>query len=643
MTTDKSLDTSNDSTDIGANTPTKNALYKPNEKELKIVQHYRKRINEYDLATRDLRNVWDRVEDAYELRSNFNIQPWESNYYLPKIYQAGENLTASNSNFNLGFEVLPGDKDTIEFSEQLERILDKKMEELVFSEKIKQINRQRIYYGTAMTRLGWKMEYDLEAASTMSKQLAQIAKNVGKKLGLSKGQTQDPMSIKLITDTMFCDVPDIRDVYLAPLYGSVEKVPEIIFKFTMTVDDIKANTVFKKYGNVDYVVGDPNGELRPHGDMSSKNINNISPSTGYLGTQQVTVYEIQTKDEMTYVAYQPSGNDVVLAITPNIYKCLTWTRWLYKRHINPNVFYGVTDIGKSLDLQDAGNDFFNQAADNVKLVNNKMFVYSKTAGINPFDLISKPGGGIGVNDIERDIRELQTTDLKSSIFGTMDKLDMELQQTTNVSNLSKGLPGGGASAAETRIQDQNRQTALYDSIDEIKISMGEMGRKIIAMMSVMQDSDFTVRYKDRTTNKWAFMMLPKDILKSGKYDLKIQINPQPPIDPAARAQLLLQTANLFIQQGIVNKSELLEIALKEQGLGMYADRVVLHNDNSAAPTPFDPNNPQGGQGGQGDPSIEGNAQAMADGNSGQMPLDTAPATSNSLVQGIMDKSGGVKM
>jgi hypothetical protein len=68
MTVDKSLDVSNELNLDGPNTYYKNGLYEPNEKEKAILDNYKKRIEEYTQATSALRNTWDRIDDAYELR-----------------------------------------------------------------------------------------------------------------------------------------------------------------------------------------------------------------------------------------------------------------------------------------------------------------------------------------------------------------------------------------------------------------------------------------------------------------------------------------------------------------------------------------------------------------------------------------------
>jgi len=637
-------------TNIERNTHNKNGMYSPNEGDKVILDNYVARVEEYHNATIPIRKLWKRIDDAYELEPAAPADVWSSNYYLPKLYQAGENLTSSISQFDLDFIAMPTDPGQVDHAKSIEKILGQKMEEMLFREKIKLINRQRVYYGTSIVKLGWRIDYETGPMKTLQKSLSKS--NLLQNLGFNTKKLSPQQQIKIMADTIFCDVLDLKDVYFSPFYGSIDNLPEIIFSYPMTLENIKNTPIFKKYGNVDYVYPGETFAGSAHGAQYKSRVNNVDMSQAFIGTEKVTVFEIQTKTEICWVA-NCSGNDVMLARKPNPYNMLTAVVAPYKRHLNPNMIYGVSDIMKSLDLEDAQMDLFKQAMDNVRLINNPMFVYNKSADINPEDLISRPGGGIAVSDIERDIKELSRTDLKSSIFGAIDVMDTEIQQTTNVSSLSKGLSGGGNSASETRLQQQNRLTVLEDVMGETVLFMESLGRKTLKMTSKMQDGkDIPIKVWNTQTGEYELNTVPKDILKVNHYDLRVRVKQKPPMDPAALLQQVMQSTNMFLQQGTVNKSEAHRLILDLQGLGGYADKIVLDNADSMNAVPEMTLPPEeGGEGGggviPGYPAMmaakggtTGSTSGAADGNAGQMPLDGAIANDQNLVRGIEDASGG---
>lgn len=75
------------------------------------------------------------------------------------------------------------------------------------------------------------------------------------------------------------------------------------------------------------------------------------------------------------------------------------------------------------------NDIANQRLDNVQLALNRRWLYRRGANVNLSQLKkSIPGGGIGVGDLEKDVKEINFQDVTGSSYQEQDRLSQELDE-----------------------------------------------------------------------------------------------------------------------------------------------------------------------------------------------------------------------
>lgn len=88
--------------------------------------------------------------------------------------------------------------------------------------------------------------------------------------------------------------------------------------------------------------------------------------------------------------------------------------------------YPAGDVEQGSGLQEEINDIANQRMDNVKLVLNKRYHVRRGSQVDLDALIRNvPGGGVHMNDIEKDVKVVNTPDVTGSSYQEQDRLSVE--------------------------------------------------------------------------------------------------------------------------------------------------------------------------------------------------------------------------
>lgn len=91
--------------------------------------------------------------------------------------------------------------------------------------------------------------------------------------------------------------------------------------------------------------------------------------------------------------------------------------------------YPAGDVEQSAPLQEEINDIANQRMDNVKLVLNKRYFVRRGSQTDLEALMRNvPGGGVMVNDPEKDIKTVDTNDVTGSSYQEQDRLNLEFDE-----------------------------------------------------------------------------------------------------------------------------------------------------------------------------------------------------------------------
>jgi hypothetical protein len=119
--------------------------------------------------------------------------------------------------------------------------------------------------------------------------------------------------------------------------------------------------------------------------------------------------------------------------------------------------YPAGDVEQSAGLQEEINIIANQRLDNVKLVLNKRYYIRRGSQVDLDALIRNvPGGGVMMNDPEKDVQTVDTRDVTGSSYQEQDRLSIELDelvgsfsQTSVQSNKNLNETVGGMEAMQS--------------------------------------------------------------------------------------------------------------------------------------------------------------------------------------------------
>jgi hypothetical protein len=97
----------------------------------------------------------------------------------------------------------------------------------------------------------------------------------------------------------------------------------------------------------------------------------------------------------------------------------------------------TSKIGLTAQLQREANEISNQRLDNVKFVLNKRWLIRRGANVDIESLMRNvPGGATMVNDVERDVREVNWQDVTSSSYQEQDRINLDFDDLAG--NFSQG-------------------------------------------------------------------------------------------------------------------------------------------------------------------------------------------------------------
>jgi hypothetical protein len=119
--------------------------------------------------------------------------------------------------------------------------------------------------------------------------------------------------------------------------------------------------------------------------------------------------------------------------------------------------YPAGDVEQASGLQEEINEIANQRLDNVKLVLNKRYYVKRGSQVDLDALIRNvPGGGVMMNDPEKDVQTVDTRDVTGSSYQEQDRLSVELDelvgafsQTSVQSNRNLNETVGGMEAMQS--------------------------------------------------------------------------------------------------------------------------------------------------------------------------------------------------
>ena len=397
--------------------------------------------------------------------------PFLANLFIPKTHEAVELLAAFLVGPNQSISASPeGTEDTAK-AIVAEKLLEFQWRKVLKArEKIITWVKQGIIFGNGIMKVGWE----------------------------DGNPWIEPISLP--------------DIYFDYYQRDIQDSEMVIHRIVKSIDEVKKD---KKYNsNRRKVVAEAEEEEK------DTKFNAYDTATSATDNTKVEILEVWTKEEVITTAPTGAGY-TILRREKNPYDFVPFIKLRFKNNPLPNRAYDIGAIAPTINIQKAFNDTINEFFDNATLINNKMWIKRRGAAINPMDLRRRPGGVITVDDIERDLKPDEVSDIKPSLLKLLEVLDTEFQQASLVINILKGVPGAKF-ATEVAAGQANVQQML-DIIDgNIKDALSELGQMVLEMDLKNIKETQSIKVLDNE-EEWGWIEIePKDF--SGKFDVEVKPN-----------------------------------------------------------------------------------------------------------------------
>lgn len=137
-------------------------------------------------------------------------------------------------------------------------------------------------------------------------------------------------------------------------------------------------------------------------------------------------------------AFYTLGTNRLLSKPKPLKELFTHGRELYRvgfSTIESHKNYPQSLVDDGSNLQEETNVLINSRMDNIRLVLNKRFLVARKGNVDIQALMRNvPGGGIMVDDTERDVKWMETPDVTSSAYAEQDRLNVEFDDVLAVTS-----------------------------------------------------------------------------------------------------------------------------------------------------------------------------------------------------------------
>ena len=214
----------------------------------------------------------------------------------------------------------------------------------------------------------------------------------------------------------------------------------------------------------------------------------------------------------------------------------------------PNRFDGLGLGHNTMGLSKMYYQLFSQTLENVKLVNNPMFLFKKGAGIDTRQLVAKPGGGIAVDGegpLANNIQPVQFPDLKQGAVQLLQQLDDAHKRATGATDIftgdsfsrNQGVQQATMGAASQRFDLINRR---------FKHALADVANMILKMeIQNLQSPDAAIlRIFSAELRGQVYQVLINEG-KDVKYNIKVKGETNVAKNKDVQIKQLIDTYNLF--------------------------------------------------------------------------------------------------
>jgi hypothetical protein len=360
-------------------------------------------------------------------------------YVVPSIYSGQPEIEVEGV----------GEEDKA-ISKVIEKIVNYRFQTIPqFNEKIEAWVKQSVTFGTSILKVCWKFETEEKTEPAQEGE------------DMPEEEATLPASYQVVVrDEPDLEIPNILDCYYNPVLSEVCNQNSLIFRSVLSLDEVKENPLYDFKGidgtvNRDKLEGKGAHQANPYDSSNQEQSDLIDLQKAGDGT--IEIFERITNDRIQTVA---DGKErLVLRDTEWEYGYIPAVKLTHEPNCIPNRFEGLGVGQNTMGIGRLYYKMWNQTIDGVTLTNNPMFFLKKGAGIDPRQLVAKPGGGIivdGDKPLSEYIQTIQFPDTKQGATNLIDKLEDEHRRASGANDLVQG-------AASNKTLGQDQIASTYSS------------------------------------------------------------------------------------------------------------------------------------------------------------------------------------
>lgn len=486
-----------------AEDPTKEELEEEPKEEprtdAQIVEEFKKEKSRYEKATTEIRSEYQDIYNAYMGDMDEVVStPYDTKQSIPKLRT--EIAYVKPFIFSGDPEIQidgVGDEDK-DIAGLLEKIVNYRLKQSIPNalDKIEDWVHQAVTFGTSVLRVIWRFE-------TQKK--------------------EDGTEVPTV-DMPDLDVLNIMDVYYNPMIPQIDRQTSLIFRYVLTLDEVKANPAY----NYQDELGARNvDKLKPKANFKSDDKNSTQQlSSDVLSNQEgmVEVFERVTPERIQTFA---EGDEMlILRDVENPDGYIQAVKLLFEKNTIPNVFNGMGVGQNTLGLGEAYYKMFNQTLQNVKMSNNPMAIYAKGTRIDKRQLVSKPGGGVEIDAMGKNLSDVfqwsRIPDVQQGALDILNRIDDEHKRASGANDLVQG-----SASNDTLGQDEIAQANISNRFELIsrrfKNSLVEVAEMLLDMelQNLQSPESDILRIFPPELRGQIFLVL-KQQAQNVKYDISIK-------------------------------------------------------------------------------------------------------------------------
>ena len=521
-------------------------------------------VQDFNDSNNYQKNAFELFQECYKMYRAYtddeNLREDGSNLFIPYIFNIVENAFPKivKSLFSVRpyipfMPVNANDPDSSRKAENMTKLveweLDNKMKgRLVYND----ILRSACMYGTAISKQTWKLE---ERPVVKRAEIAGYQTDPETGLTVAVTNMQPVETTEITYDAPFMQNIELQDFFFDPYGTDIDNCEYVIHRYWLPMHKI---IQMSESEQLDVDVKTIKEKLTPKGRTGEQGREYDKSSAINMGqkpnrSNEVEVLEYWTNDLKCIVL----NKSLVALVTPNPYwhRRKPFSKW----ECVPvsGEFYGIGIIEMCRQLQVELNTTRNQRIDNVSFALNRMYTILRTANIDTTQLRSRPNGFIEVDDHD-DIREMQTTEVKSSSYTEETVIKNDMDVTSGVYNYTRGEPADRRETATTasilaqagndRFESQVLQIG-WGGFSDSALQLAWLNRQYITV-----DTEIAVVGDN---GEQSTVMVNQDDI-----DVDLQIIPAPSsLFSAANKQIqqnaLVQLSNIMVNNPNVNQEEFL--------------------------------------------------------------------------------------